>query len=176
MINTFIFELTDDYINIYNKKTKELISVSINSNIIVKNRIYDYLKLVQILNDIVNKYKVINSIFKTKIVILNFEDSSPSENYLRKNLFKKIINVNAKIINTFETLDDNHIFISGNYSYYKGKTNYNLNKKKYIVNIPFRLIFNKFLILSIEVSSVVFLVGLLNCIEKSSSLDLYIVV
>ena len=64
MINTFIFELTDDYINIYNKKTKELISVSINSNIIVKNRIYDYLKLVQILNDIVNKYKVINSIFK----------------------------------------------------------------------------------------------------------------
>ena len=45
MINTFIFELTDDYINIYNKKTKELISVSINSNIIVKNRIYDYLKL-----------------------------------------------------------------------------------------------------------------------------------
>ena len=104
MINTFIFELTDDYINIYNKKTKELISVSINSNIIVKNRIYDYLKLVQILNDIVNKYKVINSIFKTKIVILNFEDSSPSENYLRKNLFKKIINVNAKIINTFEIL------------------------------------------------------------------------
>lgn len=55
MINTFIFELTDDYINIYNKKTKELISVSINSNIIVKNRIYDYLKLVHILNDIVNK-------------------------------------------------------------------------------------------------------------------------
>ena len=86
MINTFIFELTDDYINIYNKKTKELISVSINSNIIVKNRIYDYLKLIHILNDIVNKYKVINSIFKTKIVILNFEDSSPSENYLRKNL------------------------------------------------------------------------------------------
>ena len=133
MINTFIFELTDDYINIYNKKTKELISVSINSNIIVKNRIYDYLKLVHILNDIVNKYKVINSIFKTKIAILNFEDSSPSENYLRKNLFKKIINVNAKIINTFEILDDNHIFISGNYSYYKGKINYNLNKKKYIV-------------------------------------------
>ena len=126
MINTFIFELTDDYINIHNKKTKELISVSINSNIIVKNRIYDYLKLVHILNDIVNKYKVINSIFKTKIVILNFEDSSPSENYLR-------INVNAKIINTFEILDDNHIFISGNYSYYKGKINYNLNKKKYIV-------------------------------------------
>lgn len=133
MINTFIFEFTDNYINIYNKKTGELLNVAINSNIIVDNKIYDYLKLVNLLNEIVNKYKIINSIFKTKIIILNFEEVFPSEMFLRKNLFKKIINVNAKIINAYEILDDRHIFISGNVSYYKGKVVDKLNKKCYIV-------------------------------------------
>lgn len=133
MINTFVFEFTDNYINIYNKNKMILNTIPIKSNIIVDNKIYDYLKLINIIKDIVNKYKVINNIFKTKIIILNFEEYSPSENYLRRKLFKSIMNVDAKIVNIYELFDDKHIFISGNIIYYKGKSKITLKKDNYII-------------------------------------------
>ena len=63
----FTFELTDNYILIYNNKTKEIIKEEIPYNIISNNKIYDYLKLNKIIIDIINKYKLLNSLFKTKI-------------------------------------------------------------------------------------------------------------
>ena len=70
----FTFELTDNYILIYNHKTKEIIKEEIPYNIISNNKIYDYLKLNKIIIDIINKYKLLNSLFKTKINILIFEN------------------------------------------------------------------------------------------------------
>ena len=69
----FTFELTDNYILIYNHKTKEIIKEEIPYNIISNNKIYDYLKLNKIIIDIINKYKLLNSLFKTKINILIFD-------------------------------------------------------------------------------------------------------
>ena len=57
----FTFELTDNYILIYNHKTKEIIKEEIPYNIISNNKIYDYLKLNIIIIDIINKYKLLNS-------------------------------------------------------------------------------------------------------------------
>ena len=54
----FTFELTDNYILIYNHKTKEIIKEEISYNIISNNEIYDYLKLNKIIIDIINKYKL----------------------------------------------------------------------------------------------------------------------
>ena len=53
MINTFIFELTDDYINIYNKKTNNIDTLGIFINI---------LNLVNIeLNVLVKAIKILNT-------------------------------------------------------------------------------------------------------------------
>ena len=47
----FTFELTDNYILIYNHKTKEIIKEEIPYNIISNNKIYDYLKLNKIIKN-----------------------------------------------------------------------------------------------------------------------------
>ncbi len=97
----FTFELTDNYILIYNHKTKEIIKEEIPYNIISNNKIYDYLKLNKIIIDIINKYKLLNSLFKTKINILIFENKTPTEIYLLKNLFKNLSNINMNKINVY---------------------------------------------------------------------------
>ena len=94
----FTFELTDNYILIYNHKTKEIIKEEIPYNIISNNKIYDYLKLNKIIIDIINKYKLLNSLFKTKINILIFENKTPTEIYLLKNLFKNLSNININLM------------------------------------------------------------------------------
>ena len=50
----YIFEFTDEEIKIFNKKKNILIKEKISSNIIVNNKLYDYLKLYNILLNIIN--------------------------------------------------------------------------------------------------------------------------
>lgn len=151
-----IFELTDNYILIYNKKKKILKIENIPANIIKDNKIYDFQKLLIIMNKIFVKNKLNDSFFKTKIYVLIYEKLSPSEIFLIKSLFKNMNISYIKIVHASSILQNNIIFISGNNLYYKDqkliflkpKDNYilvgynnNLNKikeeliKKYKINI-----------------------------------------
>ena len=129
----FTFELTDNYILIYNHKTKEIIKEEIPYNIISNNKIYDYLKLNKIIIDIINKYKLLNSLFKTNINILIFENKTPTEIYLLKNLFKNLSNININLIHVSSLFDNKHLFISGNKLYYQDKKVERLNNNEYIL-------------------------------------------
>lgn len=113
----FIFEFTDEYIIIYNKKTKKIQKEEIPNNVIKKNKIYDFKKLLIIINKLVDKYQVINNLFKTKLYILTFFKSSPVDIYLYEQLFKNISNINLKIVNAKSLIDEKVILISGNYLY-----------------------------------------------------------
>ena len=54
----YTLELTDNYILIFNHKTNILSKEEIPCNIIINNKIYDFLKLNKIMYDIINKYKI----------------------------------------------------------------------------------------------------------------------
>ena len=129
----YIFEFTDEYIKLYNKKNNLLIKEPIPLNIIVNNKIYDYLKLINILNKIVNKYKVINSLFRIKIKILIFEKLTPSEYYLFKNTFKFTTNIIVELINVNKYFKNNYLIISGNLVYSNNKVLKKLYSKEYIL-------------------------------------------
>ena len=129
----YIFEFTDKEIKIYNQKKKVLIKEIIQDKIIVENKIYDYLKLVNELNKIVNKYKIVNTLFRIKVKILLFEKMSPSEIYLYKNVFKNIANVMVEVVNVYKYFDYNYIFVSGDIIYFENKVLKTLKKDKYVL-------------------------------------------
>lgn len=129
----YTIELTDEYILIYNTKTKELIKEEIPYNIIKDNQIYDFIRLNKILSKIVEKHKMLNSLFKTKINILLFSKKSPSEIYLVKNLLNSFSNINLEIIYPSKYFDNNHIFISGKNLYYNNKKVETLIQNEYIL-------------------------------------------
>lgn len=129
----YILELTDKYINVYNKNKKELSKEYIKDNIIKNNHIYDYVGLIKELNDITKKLNLLNTFFKTKIIILAFEKLSPTDEYLLKNCFKNIANVDIKICNVSSLFNENYLFISGNYIFHNNKKIKKLNKGKYIL-------------------------------------------
>lgn len=113
----YIFELTDNYILIYNCRDKSLIREDIPLNIIRDNKIYDFLRLNGIIRFIVNKYKLLNSLFRVKIRVLLFERLSPSDVYLFRNIFRGISNVDVDIVHPFKFFDSSHILISGDRLY-----------------------------------------------------------
>jgi len=129
----YIFEFTDEEIKIFNKKKNILIKEKIPSNIIVNNKLYDYLKLYNILLNIINKYKLNNHLFKINIKVLIFEEISPSEIYLYKLLFKELSNYKVSIIYIKDYFPSNTIFISGKELYYHNKKLDKLKKDKYIL-------------------------------------------
>ena len=129
----YTLELTDNYILIFNHKTNILSKEEIPCNIIINNKIYDFLKLNNIMYDIINKYKILNSLFKVKINILLFEKSSQSEIYLIKNLFKNISNLTVEIIHPCTYFDNNHLLTSGGKLYYQDKKVDKLLNKDYIL-------------------------------------------
>lgn len=127
----YTLELTDNYILIYNHKTKKLLKEELQSNIIVNNKIYDYLKLNKKILEIINKYNLLNSFFKTKFNILVFEKLTPTEAYLLKTIFKSISNINVNLIHVNNLFDINHLFISGNILYFNDNRIDKLTKKEY---------------------------------------------
>ena len=129
----YIFELTDNAVKIYNQKKKTLIIENIPENIIKNNKVYDYLKLVTVLNRIVNKYKIINSLFRIKVKLIVFERLSPSEVYLYNNAFKSVSNIFVEIIDVNRFFNGNFIFISGEIIYYDNKKLKNLKRGDYIL-------------------------------------------
>ncbi len=129
----YTFEFTDKEIKIYKTKKKILIKEMIPEKIIVNNKIYDYLKLVSILNKILVKYKIVNTLFRIHVKVLVFEKMSPSEIYLFKNAFKSITNAVVEIINVYRYFDSNYIFISGETLYYGNKKLDNLKKGEYVL-------------------------------------------
>lgn len=129
----YVFELTDKEIKIYNQKKKILIKEIIPERIIVDNKIYDYLKFVNVLNKILNKYNIINTLFKVHVKLLLFEKLTPSEVYLCKNAFKSISNVSVDVINIYRYFDDNYLFVSGNILYFENKPLKVLKKGEYIL-------------------------------------------
>ena len=129
----YTFEFTDKEIKIYKTKKNILIKEMIPEKIIVNNKIYDYLKLVSILNKILVKYKIVNTLFRIHVKVLVFEKMSPSEIYLFKNAFKSITNAVVEIINVYRYFDSNYIFISGETLYYGNKKLDNLKKGEYVL-------------------------------------------
>lgn len=129
----YIFEFTDECINVYNQKKQEMFSEFIPAKVIVNNKIYDYLKLVNIIENIVNKYKIINTLFRIKIKILIFEKLSPSEIYLFKNLFKYVSNVIVEIVNVNKVFNGSYLFVSGNKVYYNNSVVNKLKHQDYIL-------------------------------------------
>lgn len=129
----YIFEFTDKEIKIYNQKKKVLIKEMIPEKIIVDNKIYDYLKLVQVLNKIVSKYKIINTLFRINVKLLLFERMTPSEIYLYKSAFKSVSNIVVEVINVYRYFDSNYLFISGNIIYYDNKPLKYLKKGEYVL-------------------------------------------
>ncbi len=129
----YTFEFTDKEIKIYKTKKKILIKEMIPEKIIVNNKIYDYLKLVSILNKILVKYKIVNTLFRIHVKVLVFEKMSPSEIYLFKSAFKSITNAVVEIINVYRYFDSNYIFISGDTLYYGNKKLDNLKKGEYVL-------------------------------------------
>ena len=129
----YIFEITDKCINIYNQKKKELNKEIIPQNIIVNNKIYDFIKFVKELEKIVYKYKVINNLFKVKVTVIIFEKLNPSEEYLIKLAFNKVANINAQIIYVNQYFENNYIFISGDLLYIHNHILNHLNKGTYIL-------------------------------------------
>ncbi len=129
----YVFEFTDKKIIIYDKKKSRLYEEIIPDNIFINNRLYDYKKFVLLLKNIVNKNKVINSIFRIKVKILLFEEISPSEIYLLEKSFLDIGNFNVSFVNVSRYFEDNYIFISGNNFYFHGKLLNRLVRGKYIL-------------------------------------------
>ena len=129
----YIFEFTDKEIKIYNQKKKCLIKEPIPERVIVNNKIYDYLKLVGVLNKIVNKYKVINTLFRIRVKLLLFEKMTPSELYLCKSAFKSVSNIAVDIINVYRYFDSNYLFVSGNIIYFENKPLKLLKKGEYVL-------------------------------------------
>jgi len=129
----YIFEFTDASIKIYNSKSKKLIKEDIPLGVIKDNKIYDYLKLLSILNKIVNKHKLINSLFRVKVKILIFEKMSPSEIYLFKYSFKFTSNVVTEIVNVSKLFKGNYLLVSGNIVYMNNKVLKKLKKCDYIL-------------------------------------------
>lgn len=127
----YTLELTDNYILIYNHKTKKILKEDLQTNIIVNNKIYDFIKLNRKIMEIINKYNLLNSFFKTKFNILVYEKLTPTEAYLLKNIFKTISNINVNLIHVNNLFDNNHLFISGNVLYYNDKRVDKLSKKEY---------------------------------------------
>ena len=81
-----------------------------------------------------DKNKIINGVFKTKIKILLFEKKTPAELYLYNELFNNS-NILIEIIYATNIIQGNIIFRSGNYIYYYNKV-INPNKlkdNKYII-------------------------------------------
>lgn len=133
MHKKYILELTDNYINIYDAKKNKLFREEINPNIIVNNKIYDYLRLNRYIRLIALKYKIINNLFKSSIYILSFFEITPSEKYLIENLFKNIMDVSIKIIYPYYLFDKNHLFVSGKIVYYKNKVLDSKIKGNYVI-------------------------------------------
>ena len=130
----FIFEFTDNYIYYYDKFKRILYEEKIPKYIVVLNKIYDYIKLSKIINNVLNKQKLLNNMKKNIIGILLFEKISPAEQYLYKLLFNNITNIDVKFIYVSNYFDKKHIFISGNLVYYEQELlNYNLNAGEYIL-------------------------------------------
>ena len=130
----FIFEFTDNYIYYYDKFKRILYEEKIPNDIVVLNKIYDYIKLSKIINNVLNKQKLLNNMKKNIIGILLFEKISPAEQYLYKLLFNNITNIDVKFIYVSNYFDKKHIFISGNLVYYEQELlNYNLNAGEYIL-------------------------------------------
>ncbi len=129
----YIFEFTDKQIKIYNKKNNKLILEPIPPKIIVNNKIYDFVKLTLVLNKVVNKYKVINTLFRVKISVLVFQSISPSELYLIKNLLRGFSNILVDVIYVSNMFDNNYIFISGDEIYFNNKPLYRLKRESYIL-------------------------------------------
>lgn len=129
----YIIELTDKYIIIYDKKNKKIYKEAIPYNVIVNNKIYDFIKLNKILYNIFIKHNYLSHIFKIKVNILSFEKITPSEKYLIKNLLNNLSNINIDIVYPSELFDDNHILISGNKLYLNNKELINPKNKEYII-------------------------------------------
>lgn len=117
----YIIELTDTKILIFNKRKRVLIIENIPSNIIVNNKIYDFIKLERIIKSIFSKNNLLNSLFKIKVNILIFEKLTPSETYLVKKIFDNISDINLEIIHPYTLFENNYLFVSGNKLYYKDK-------------------------------------------------------
>lgn len=119
-IKIFVLEFTDEKITLFNKKRKKIIEEEIPNNLIVKNKIYDFVKLEDTIYKIINKNNIIKNFFKTEIKILVYEKITPAEEYLYKKLFDSISNVNVKLVFVNNLLDgDNHIFVCGKEIYYQ---------------------------------------------------------
>lgn len=129
----YIFEFTDKEIKIYNQKKKILIKEMIPEKIIVDNKIYDYLKLVNILNKTLNKYKIINTLFRVHVKLLLFEKMTPSEIYLCKSAFKNISNIAVDVVNVYRYFDNNYLFVSGDIIYFENKPLKTLKKREYVL-------------------------------------------
>lgn len=129
----YTLELTDEYILIYNNKTKTLIKETIPYNIIKNNQIYDFIRLNKLLSKIIEKNKILNSFFKIKIRILIFEKKSPSEIYLVNKLFNSFLNINLELIYPSKYFDNNHILVSGKVLYLNNKILKNLKEREYII-------------------------------------------
>ena len=129
----YIFEFTDKEIKIYNQKKKTLIKEMIPEKIIVQNKIYDYLKLISVLSKIVNKHKIINTLFRVHVKLLLFEKMSPSEVYLCKSAFKSISNIAVDVVNVYRYFDNNYLFVSGDVIYFENKPLEKLKKGEYIL-------------------------------------------
>ena len=129
----YVFEFTDNEIKIFNKKTKKLVIEKIPKDIIKNNKIYDFLKLTDKLNKIVYNYKIINTFFRIKIIILVFESITPTEEYLFKSLFVSFSNADVQLININNIFDNRHLFISGDNLYYNNKKIERISKGEYIL-------------------------------------------
>lgn len=125
--NLFLFEFTDNYIIIYDKKQSKIIKEDIDQEIIVNNKIYDFKKLQILINRIVEKNKIINNIFKTNITFLLFEKMNPSEIYLYNHLFLNSTNINLQILYVNSLFKENIVLISGKKLYYN---NHIISKNK----------------------------------------------
>ena len=129
----YIFDFTDNYIKIYNPKNKKLIKEPIEQGVIKNNKIYDYLKLVSILNKVLYKHRLVNSLFRVKVKILIYEKMSPSEIYLFKNLFRFTSNVITEIVNVNRYFKGNYLLVSDNIVYENNKVLKKLKDNDYIL-------------------------------------------
>lgn len=129
----YALELTDKYILLYDLKTNKIIKEPIPYNIIKENKIYDIQRLKKIIINIIDKHKILNTLFKVTIKILIFEKISPSETYLVKNILKNYSNINIEIIHPSTYFDNNHLLISGNKIYNNNKEIKEYTKEEYIL-------------------------------------------
>lgn len=129
----YALELTDKYILLYNSKTKTITKEPIPYNVIKDNKIYDIQRLKKIIIKIIDKYKLLNTLFKINIKILIFEKITPSEIYLVKNILKNFSNINIEIVHPSIYFDQTHLLISGDKIYNNNKEIKEYNKEEYIL-------------------------------------------